>query len=74
METTLEARLTKMETQLNSLQQIVEERLTPEQQKEKRGWQAIVGTFAEDPLYDEAMRLGREWRESEGDGKTLEPA
>jgi hypothetical protein len=27
-------------------------------------WKKIVGTFANDPAYDEAMRLGREYRES----------
>ena len=27
-------------------------------------WQQIYGTFADDPLYEEAMRLGREYRES----------
>lgn len=27
-------------------------------------WQQIVGTFADDPIYEEAMRLGREYRES----------
>ena len=27
-------------------------------------WQAIAGTFENDPIYEEAMRLGREWRES----------
>ena len=27
-------------------------------------WQEIYGTFANDPLYEEAMRLGREYRES----------
>ncbi len=25
-------------------------------------WQQIAGTFANDPIYDEAMRLGREYR------------
>jgi hypothetical protein len=24
----------------------------------------IAGSFANDPIYEEAMRLGREWRES----------
>jgi hypothetical protein len=24
----------------------------------------VWGSFANDPIYDEAMRLGREWRES----------
>lgn len=28
-------------------------------------WQRIRGTFKDDPAYDEAMRLGREWRESQ---------
>ncbi|HXU38972.1 MAG TPA: hypothetical protein VN937_21640 [Blastocatellia bacterium] len=27
-------------------------------------WQEICGTFEDDPLYEEAMRLGREYRES----------
>lgn len=41
--------------------------LEPDVIKEKRGWQAIVGTFVNDPYYEEAMRLGRAWRESQGD-------
>lgn len=28
-------------------------------------WEQIAGTFADDPIYDEAMRLGREYRESQ---------
>ena len=27
-------------------------------------WEQIAGTFANDPAYEEAMRLGREYRES----------
>jgi hypothetical protein len=27
-------------------------------------WEKIAGTFAENPAYDEAMELGREYRES----------
>jgi hypothetical protein len=27
-------------------------------------WKQIYGAFADDPIYDEAMRLGREYRES----------
>jgi len=27
-------------------------------------WQQIAGTFADDPIYEEAMRLGHEYRES----------
>lgn len=62
--TTLEERVRNLETRQDALQHLVEERL-PHSVSEKRGWRAIVGTFADDPLYDEAMRLGREWRESE---------
>jgi hypothetical protein len=56
-----------LETRLDSLQQLLNELLPPPPTKEKRGWQAIVGTFADDPLYEEAMRLGREWRDSQRD-------
>lgn len=28
-------------------------------------WEQRAGTFADDPIYDEAMRLGREYRESQ---------
>ena len=32
----------------------------------KKSWtDEIAGTFANDPYYEEAMRLGREWRESQ---------
>jgi hypothetical protein len=27
-------------------------------------WDRVAGTFADDAIYEEAMRLGREWRES----------
>ncbi len=27
-------------------------------------WEQIVGAFADDPAFEEAMRLGREYRES----------
>ena len=30
----------------------------------RKDWHRIVGTFANDPAYEEAMRLGRQWRES----------
>lgn len=28
-------------------------------------WEQRIGVFADDPIYDEAMRLGREYRESQ---------
>lgn len=69
MSEAVEERITTLETRLDQLQRLLDERLPQPQssQKEKKGWQAIVGTFADDPLYEEAMRLGKEWRESARD-------
>ena len=64
-ETTVDERMTALERRLESLQQQVNERLFRTPLREKQGWPAIVGTFANDPFYEEAMRLGREWRESQ---------
>lgn len=62
----IEKRVAALEIRLNQMQRLLDERLpSPSSRTEKAGWQAIVGTFANDPLYEEAMRLGREWRESE---------
>jgi len=36
----------------------------PEPKKEVPWWHVIAGTFANDPIYAEAMRLGREYRKS----------
>lgn len=30
----------------------------------KTGWEAIVGTFLNDPYYEKAMKYGRQYRES----------
>lgn len=64
---TLEDRLHTLEARFDTLQRQFEERFTQTPTREKRGWQAIVGTFEDDPIYDDAMRLGREWRESQVD-------
>ncbi len=54
----IEARFAKLETEVSHLKaQIQTANQTP-------WWESILGTFAEDPVYDEAMRLGREYRES----------
>ena len=64
---TLEERVTILETRIEMLQRLVTEKQELSPTKEKRGWQAIVGTFADDPIYEEAMRLGREWRAAQVD-------
>jgi len=57
----LEARLTAVENELARLRAVVEQAGTP-------WWEQIKGTFANDPIYDEAMRLGRKWREAQRPG------
>lgn len=69
---TLEDRLTTLETRFDTLQRQFEEKFMQSSARQKRGWQAIVGTFVDDPLYEEAMRLGREWRESQVDDPEVE--
>jgi hypothetical protein len=56
--TELEKRLSAVETELALLKNKVEQK---EETKEP-WWEQIAGTFADDPIYDEAMRLGREYR------------
>lgn len=63
---TIEERLTAVETEL---QQLKREREQKEEQDketdEPRGWKRIFGRFAGMPGFDEAVQLGREWRESQ---------
>lgn len=60
---TVEERLAAVETELQELKR--EREQIKEQNKAIPWWEQIRGQFKDDPMYDEAMRLGREWRESE---------
>jgi len=64
---TVEERVETLEARMDALQRALEERLPQNPIQMKRGWQAIVGSFAEDPLYEEAMCKGRAWREAQHD-------
>ena len=55
-----ELRLAALEAEVTELKQ----KLATVTQEEVPWWRTIYGTFADDPLYEEAMRLGREYRES----------
>jgi hypothetical protein len=56
----LEERVAALEAEVAELKQsVVGTRETP-----KPWWEKIWGTFKDDPEYEEAMRLGREYRES----------
>lgn len=56
---TVEQRLAALEAEVAELKK----RLGP-QEAAKHWVDKIYGTFANDPLYEEAMRLGRKYRES----------
>jgi hypothetical protein len=56
----IELRVTALEAEVAQLKQ----RLDAVTEPAKPWWQQIYGTFADDPMYAEAMRFGREYRES----------
>lgn len=56
----VDVRLTTIEADLANLKQQVQAI-----SETKKDWLDVIwGTFANDPLYDEAMELGRKYRES----------
>lgn len=57
MSSKLEARVAVLENELGSLKAQVENHRLP-------WWKANLGQFANDPNYDEAMKLARAYRES----------
>lgn len=57
----LELCVAVLETEMAQVKQKIEAAAEPA----KPWWQEIYGTFANDPLHEEAMRLGRESREAQ---------
>ncbi|KAM3092055.1 hypothetical protein ACKFKF_32175 [Phormidesmis sp. 146-12] len=57
----LEARVTTLEAELVQVKQMLSESL----QKKEPWWSKIAGSFENDPTFDEAVRLGQEWRRSD---------
>lgn len=66
----LEARVAALEAEVARLRDKVEKNDKAAEPLEKNDkaaepwWKQIVGMFADDPLHEEATRLGREYRES----------
>jgi hypothetical protein len=56
----LEARVATLEAELAQIKQL----LLGEKQIESPWWEKVAGSFADSPEFDEAERLGREWRKS----------
>lgn len=60
--TELEKRIEILEAEVASLKSEVRGK---DAENELPWWKQIIGTFADDPMHEEAMRLGREYRESQ---------
>jgi hypothetical protein len=60
---TLEQRVRLLEEELAQLKQEVR---ASKNDDSMPAWMHIVGIFKDDPLFDEAERLGREWRDAQG--------
>jgi hypothetical protein len=55
----LEERVAYLEAEVARLRNKVDSSVAP-----KPWWEQVVGAFADNSAYDEAMRLGREYRDS----------
>ena len=58
----LETRIANLEAKVEQLQHAVG--VAVEEEKPQPWWESVVGAFADDAAFEEAMRLGREYRES----------
>jgi hypothetical protein len=56
----LEVRVASLEADLIQMKQILSEFI----QKKSPWWSKVAGSFENDPTFDEAIRLGQEWRKS----------
>lgn len=59
----LEERVAAVETKLEELEKAKE---ADKSDEEIPWWKKIVGIHADTPGFDEAVRLGKEWREAQG--------
>ena len=55
------ARLERLETEVNEIKAM----LQAQQEPKKPWWETVVGSFADDPVYDEIIKLGLEVREKD---------
>jgi hypothetical protein len=60
----LEERLATLEQEMAQIKHVLADQ---GERQSKPWWEKIAGSFADDPDFDEAERLGREWRKSAQD-------
>lgn len=63
--TELENRIAALEAEVALLKSKVEKKDDKTEKTEVPWWKQRIGIFADDPAHEEAMRLGREYRESQ---------
>ena len=56
----IEERLSKLEAEVAQLKHALLNEATPT----KTWWEEITGVFADDPAFEQAMEIGREYRQS----------
>ncbi|MBW4509078.1 MAG: hypothetical protein KME64_21545 [Scytonematopsis contorta HA4267-MV1] len=56
----LETRVANLEKELAQIKETLAESL----KKKEPWWLKVAGSFENDPTFDEAVRLGQEWRKS----------
>jgi hypothetical protein len=56
----LEVRVASLEAELSQLKQMLSEFF----QNKSPWWSKVAGSFENDPTFDDAVRLGQEWRKS----------
>jgi hypothetical protein len=56
--------IAQLERRVSKLERLVDELSQRSATKPLGGWRKSLGRFANDPVFDEIVRLGREYRES----------
>ena len=62
---TIEARLSALEREMSQIKRLLENASRPGEP----WWERIAGAFEDDPAFEQAMKLGRQYRESLRPGK-----
>ncbi len=70
----LEERISVLESEVSQLKQLMDsphlkQLMDSPHRPHKSWWHEIAGTFANSPDFEEAMRLGREYRKSQRDAE-----
>ncbi|MHC5596067.1 MAG: hypothetical protein ACYTXC_08945 [Nostoc sp.] len=58
----IEQRLITLQQDIAQIKVLLQLSQSSPVQTQKKWWEKIVGSAADDPTFDEAERLGREWR------------